>query len=238
MQVTNLNSAIKQITVGGVNYSFTGSSYMGTTAEWNNSNHKPAHGELIIYNDNGKIQFKIGDGTTLAKNLAFVASGGGGGSSVPGRFHKSGLVDEQIEWTSDYSAASISGLVPDCSFVRLGSSVISLTINDMARDLTSDNTYSADAKVCFQVASQASLDANGGKFTLTLPDTFILLNEVEFVPGARYLLEIQGLEYNLDYACRITPIKPWGATTIGNQTFSYNRNENCIEMNPNLEGDA
>ena len=76
MQVTNLNGAIKQITVGGVNYSFTGSSYMGTTAEWNNSNHKPAHGELIIYNDNGKIQFKIGDGTTLAKNLAFVELGG------------------------------------------------------------------------------------------------------------------------------------------------------------------
>ena len=159
-----------------------------------------------------------------------VASGGGSG--VPGRFHKNGLVDEQIEWTSDYSAAHISGLVPDCSFVRLGSSVISLTINDMARDLTSDNTYSADAKICFQVASQASLDANGGKFTLTLPDTFILLNEVEFVPGTRYLLEIQGLDYNLDYACRITPIKSWGATTVGGQTFNYDKDEQCVEMTP------
>ena len=59
MQVTNLNGAIKQITVGGVNYSLTGSSYIGTTTEWNNSSHIPAHGELIIYNDSGKIQFKI-----------------------------------------------------------------------------------------------------------------------------------------------------------------------------------
>ena len=160
------------------------------------------------------------------------SGGSGSGSSVPGRFHRTGLVDEQIEWTSDYSAAHISGLVPDCSFVRLSSAVISLTINDMARDLTSDNTYSADAKICFQVASQASLDANGGKFTLTLPDTFILLNEVEFVPGTRYLLEIQGLDYNLDYACRITPITPWGATTVGGQTFSYDKNEQCVEMTP------
>lgn len=72
MQVTNLNSAIKQITVGGVNYSLTGSSYIGTTAEWDDSSYIPAHGELIIYNDNGKIQFKIGDGITLAKNLPFA----------------------------------------------------------------------------------------------------------------------------------------------------------------------
>lgn len=230
MQVTNLNGAIKKITVGDTVYSLTGSSFMGTTAEWASSSYVPQHGEIVIYNDNGDIQFKIGDGTKTVGNLTFVEMGGG--SSVPGRFHKTGLVDEQIEWTSDYSAASISGLVPDCSFVRLTSSVISLTINDMARDLTSDNTYSADAKVCFQVASQASLDANGGKFTLTLPNTFILLNEVEFVPGTRYLLEIQGLDYNLEYACRITPIKPWGATTIGGQTFSYDKNEQCVEMTP------
>ena len=72
MQVTNLNGAIKQITVGGINYSLTCSSYIGTTTEWNNSSHIPAHGELIIYNDSGKIQFKIGDGTTLAKNLPFA----------------------------------------------------------------------------------------------------------------------------------------------------------------------
>lgn len=144
MQVTNLNGAIKQITVGGVNYSLTGSSYMGTTAEWNNSSHKPAHGELIIYNDNGKIQFKIGDGTTLAKNLAFVEMGED--------------VDLSGYWKSDYTTLTDSQY--DSGWFT--SNKTTLSNNGAASLVLIDGQKSYVHGIDLKIGQTSVLDSSGG----------------------------------------------------------------------------
>ena len=72
MQLINLETIIKAMNIGETPYYFMGNLLMGTPDEWDGSNYTPAHGELIVYDIDGRKQFKIGDGKTSATELDYA----------------------------------------------------------------------------------------------------------------------------------------------------------------------
>lgn len=135
---------------------------------------------------------------------------------------------------TDYESAEITGELRANARVFPIASATSMTITgyDTWTPPSFAPGYSRDYELYFTTADQEHQDLSGHPFTFTLPEGTILLNEVEFEPETTYFVEVKCLAYGSKYFCRITPIKPWGATTVGGQTFSYDKNEQCVEMTP------
>lgn len=72
MQLVNLDTIIKAMNIDQTPYYFAGNLLMATPEEWDKINYIPAHGELIVYDINGRKQFKIGDGETHPTDLDYA----------------------------------------------------------------------------------------------------------------------------------------------------------------------
>jgi hypothetical protein len=155
--------------------------------------------------------------------------------SQPMKMECPGLKNESYTSVgTDYMAAEITGELSanTRTFPTSWATSITITSYDTWTPPSIAAAYSRDYELYFTTAPQEYQDLSGHPFTLTLPEETVLVNEVEFEPETTYFIEIKYMTYGNKYFCRITPIKPWGATTVGGQTFSYDKNEQCVEMTP------